>query len=728
MKMLRNAIKFVLILFPQILLNAQALEWAKPVEGNGFEYPKDMVIDNSGNVYTTGAFQNTVDFDPGSGVHLVTSNGSDDMYVLKLDSDGNFVWVATFGADYFDYSYSIALDPSNNVLIGTQFTNTVDFDPGPGVFNLTSVGGISDAAILKLDPSGNFIWVKQMGANNYDRYTDIAVDNAGNIYATGFFWGTVDMNPNVGTFNLTAVGGNDGFVQKLDASGNFVYAYSCGSSLDDYTSAIDVDPVNQTVWFSSVFMGTIDADPGPGTVNYTSMGSYDAFIAEMNGTNLVWSTPVSGTNVQFVTELKFNAPGEVYAAGYFEDIVDMDPGITTNYLVSEGGYDVYVAKYNGATPTWVRRYGTSDIDFLEDLTVDPSGNTMITGYCGSNMDFDPAQPNINSYNGAYVLTLDPSGNYVQSFVTDYAHGYNVEKTSGGEIYCSGIFGVLNDLDPTSGVFQIPNIDTGYGNIYIQKIVPCTNSASSIFPESCSYYISPSGNQTWYYSGYYQEIIPNSTGCDSIIDVYLTINPPSSSTVTVNACSTYVSPSGNYIWSSTGIYNDTITNSAGCDSTITIFLVIQPPVVSVVEVCNTLISNATGVVSYQWLDCNNGYAPIPGETNQTFSPAVNGNYAVEITQNGCIDTSACSAITSLSITNEGTGTQFEVTVFPNPTQQNIQIQTEAFIKQVDVYNSLGQLVITELRSNFSVVDLSAGVYILHIKTDAGNKSVSFVKSE
>ena len=119
-----------------------------------------MRLDANGNVYTTGFFQGTPDFDPGSGIFNLNSTGGLDVFIQKLDASGNFVWAKQLGDTSSDNANSITVDASGNVYTIGYFSGTADFDPGSGTFNLTSVGGL-DVFISKLDASGNFVWAKK---------------------------------------------------------------------------------------------------------------------------------------------------------------------------------------------------------------------------------------------------------------------------------------------------------------------------------------------------------------------------------------------------------------------------------------------------------------------------------------------------------------------------------------------------------------------------------------
>lgn len=109
----------------------------------------------------------------------------------------------------------------------------------------------------------------------------------------------------------------------------------------------------------------------------------------------------------------------------------------------------------------------------------------------------------------------------------------------------------------------------------------------------------------------------------------------------------ISSSGNYTWTSSGTFMDTIPNFEGCDSVITLNLTINNVDVSINNLSPTLISNAIGA-SNQWLDCNDAMAIIGGEINQNFTAISNGIYAVQVTQNGCVDTSDCEVVNNVGI--------------------------------------------------------------------------------
>jgi hypothetical protein len=121
-------------------LLAGDLGFAVQLGGPSTDLALGIAVDSSGNVYTTGRFHGTVDFDPGAGTKNLTSAGSDDIFVSKLDSVGNFVWAISMGGSNSDQGRGISVDSSGNVYTTGAFQGTSDFDPGAGTANLTSAG------------------------------------------------------------------------------------------------------------------------------------------------------------------------------------------------------------------------------------------------------------------------------------------------------------------------------------------------------------------------------------------------------------------------------------------------------------------------------------------------------------------------------------------------------------------------------------------------------------
>ena len=171
---------FILVCVNVTKAQSPNLAWVKAMGGTSGDQGRSVAVDGAGNVYTTGNFLGTVDFDPSAGVLNLTSVGNADVFISKLDATGNLVWAKAMGGSTDDTGYGIAVDATGNVYTTGSFNGTVDFDPNAGVSNLTSAGN-TDIFVSKLNATGNLIWTKGMGGINADSGNGIVVDATGSM-------------------------------------------------------------------------------------------------------------------------------------------------------------------------------------------------------------------------------------------------------------------------------------------------------------------------------------------------------------------------------------------------------------------------------------------------------------------------------------------------------------------------------------------------------------------
>jgi len=456
--------------------------------GVGNEFSESTVVDSTGNIYTTGRFANTVDFDPGVGTSNLTSAGLSDVFVLKLDASGNLLWAKSFGAAAADAGLSIAVDSTGNVYTTGFFASTVDFDPGAGTTNLTTAGS-SDVFISKLDASGNLVFAKRFGGGISDLGYSIAVDSTGNIYTTGFFQDTVDFDPSAGTTNLTTAGLSDVFISKLDASGNLVFAKRFGAAEADAGRSIALDSTGN-IYTAGYFEQTVDFDPSAGTTNLTSAGRSDVFVSKLDSSgNLVFAKRFGAAETDVGLSVAVDSTGNVYTTGYFEQTVDFDPGAGTTDLTTGGGSDVFVSKLDASgNLVFAKRFGGSNDDGGISISVDSNGNIHTTGYFEERVDFDPGAgtSNLTSAGGTdvFVSKIDSSGNLLlaKSFGgTANDVGRSITFDSTGNIYTTGEFAGTVDFDPGTGTTNL--ISAGGNDVFILRLDPSGDARASAAPSA-----------------------------------------------------------------------------------------------------------------------------------------------------------------------------------------------------------------------------------------------------
>lgn len=351
-------------------LNAQDFEWAKSFGGTASDEGQSISIDALGNVYTTGSFQGTVDFDPGTGISNITSEGGNDIFVQKMDAEGKFIWVKSFAGASSNQSLCNSVDASGNVYTIGYFGGTVDFDPGLGTLNLTS-NGSNDVFVQKLNASGEFQWAKSFGGTNSNIAYSVTVDAAGNVYTLGTFQGTVDLDPSIQSATITSKGLTDIFVQKLNTSGEFQWAKSFGSTNVDRGFSITVDLLGN-IYTTGYFSGITDFDPGVETTTLNPNGLSDVFVHKMDAAgNFQWVKNFGVMSSEsFGYSITVDASGNTYTTGRFLGTVDFDPGVETYNLTSAGSDDVFVQKIDASGNfLWARSFGGTSSDEGRSIAV-----------------------------------------------------------------------------------------------------------------------------------------------------------------------------------------------------------------------------------------------------------------------------------------------------------------------------------------------------------------------
>jgi hypothetical protein len=770
-----------IFLFTLSILQAQDLDWAKSFGSLGRDGGNSVAVDALGNVYTTGSYGGTATFCSGANATTLTSRGATDVFVQKMDAAGNLVWIKSFGSFGQDIGREIRVDAFGNVYTTGGFEGSVDFDPGTGNASFTAVGS-SDIYVHKLDSIGNFLWVKVFGSSGFENPTTMCIDPLGNVYTAGYFQVTVDFDPGIGTMIHTSRGGSDIFIQKMDASGNFIWAKTFGDTDSESALSMTLDAFGD-VHIAGYFSGMVDFDPGAGTTILSSAGNTDAFVQKMDTSgNFLWARAFGGPDYDRCTGIGVDAWGNIYTGGTFQQTADLHPGTAVLNFTATGATDNYVQKIDASGNfLWVKTFGNWDGEHVYDNHVDATGNVYTTGYFYGTLDFDPGVgvTNLTSVGirNNYVQKLDSSGSFVWAVASRGgagfgAYGYSLTGDASNNVYITGAFEGSVDFDPGPDSTKLSAV--GSRGFYVQKINQCPPSRSTDTVNVCgSYqwidgntYTSSTNTPVFSYKSVsgcdsivsldltitsitstdtlrrcepYQWIDGNTyssstntptftlrtaAGCDSVVTLNLTIAPLTGTDV-VQACQSFQWIDGNTYTASTNTPQHTVKTASGCDSIVTLNLTITQVDNSVRVVGATLIANVAGG-QYKWYDCNNGYAQIPGQFGQSFTPSQNGSYAVMVGQNGCAKLSDCIDIINVNI--EENTFETAISVYPNPftdmcfidlgaSHRDVRIMVQdAFGKEIFV-NTYQELEKTQLELNSP-----SGVYFIVIEDREGNRAI------
>ncbi|MEQ8908015.1 MAG: T9SS type A sorting domain-containing protein [Vicingaceae bacterium] len=458
--------------------DAGQLKWAVAFTGNGDVRVVSIDLNSQGDIFVTGEFTGTVDFDPGPNSLSKTSNGIQDVFLLKLDPNGNLVWAHSFGGNDRDLGYSLHAYSNNLILLGGKFSGTVDFDPGSS--SQVANGSNSENFFLSaFDANGNLLWNNAfLTSNNSTDYASLYSINKlqnGNLIVCGSFFGTVDFDPSSATFNLNSNGNEDSFLASYDPNGNYLWAKSWGGSSEDISTSLAVDP-HSNIYVGGSYRGVVDFDPSSALFEQTSTNTYrDIYISkfDQNG-NLLWNKAVGGSNTQNINRLTTDPLGNVYAVGYTFSSFDANPD---------------------------------------------SNKTAILAYRG-NADI-------------FLWGLDSAGQYLNSFSignTAYDNARGLLVSNQNKLYVSGDFNLSVDFDPSSATATLNS--NGSMDAFLQKISICQHSRDSINAFGCQYYISP-GGKFFNAPGTYLDTIINQSGCDSLLTINLQLNQLSTAVTTGN---------------------------------------------------------------------------------------------------------------------------------------------------------------------------------------------------
>ncbi|NOQ75087.1 MAG: T9SS type A sorting domain-containing protein [Crocinitomix sp.] len=480
-------------------INAQNLEWAGNMGGASSDEAKSLTVDASGNTYTTGYFKDIADLDPAAATMNFTSNGEQDIYIQKLNADGELIWAKQMGGTGTDEGKSIAVDNSGNVYTTGYFEGTVDFDPNAGTTDLTAIGG-SDIYIQKLNSDGDLLWVKQMGGGSLDGGNAIAVDGLGNVHTTGIFTGTIDFDPGAGSFDLGPTGFTDVFIQKLDTDGDFIWAVSMGSSSYDYGNAIFVD-ASSNVYSTGYFVGTVDFDPGAGDLSLTSNGGNDIYVQKLDGDGiLIWAKSFGGIENDIASGIAVDGSGNTLITGYYYGTVDFDPGAGITDLTALGNTDVFVQKLDDSGDlVWVKNLGGANWEFSYDVTTDAAGNVYTVGSYDGDIDADPGAGTVNLYPvGGYdnfIHKMNADGEYVWAVSVGGDLGdliYSIHVDASANVYASGYFSGTAEFDPGAGSTELTSTGTDLRDMFVLKMSQDIDDASvgSNDPVQFSFYPNP----------------------------------------------------------------------------------------------------------------------------------------------------------------------------------------------------------------------------------------------
>jgi len=327
--------------------SAGGLLWSVSWGSEGSAWAYGIARDDDGYLYVTGGFNGTnVDFDPGPGTDLHTSDSGGDIFLSRFDSSGNFDWARTWGgvsASYIDSGYTVAAGTSGVYVTGWFTGTNTDFDPGPGT-DLHTASGSHDAFLSRFSTSGDFAWAGTWGGDSFDAGYGIAIASSGMVFVAGGFTGTdTDFDPDpIGSTTRTSNGWSDMYLAWFDGFDVFQGVHTWGGTDWETAQGVAVDAVNN-VYVSGYFVGAdVDFDPGVGTDLHSSLGEEDCFVSKFDpSVSYLWAGTWGGVSYDEAYGVSADALGYVTVVGYFDIDADFDPGPGIDQRSSNGSDDCF---------------------------------------------------------------------------------------------------------------------------------------------------------------------------------------------------------------------------------------------------------------------------------------------------------------------------------------------------------------------------------------------------
>ncbi|MCK4654640.1 MAG: SBBP repeat-containing protein [Candidatus Cloacimonetes bacterium] len=448
------------LLFIAVCAFAQApdWQWATKAGGNSNDYGFGIAIDNAGNCYVTGGFKHTATF----GSYSLTSSGLADIFVAKMDANGNWLWATKAGGTDNDRGIGITIDDDGNSYVTGYFGETATF----GSYSLTSNGYI-DIFVAKMDAIGNWQWATKAGGISSDRGFGTTTDNSGNIYVTGEFRETATF----GSYSLISSGYVDIFVAKMDADGNWLWGTQSGGSGYDYGWGITIDQAGNnyvTGWFE--YTATF------GSYSLTSSGYTDIFVAKVDAIgNWQWAAQAGEISSDQGFGITTDNAGNIYVTGEFRDIATFG----SYSLISSGYTDIFVAKMDSiGNWLWATKAGGSYSDYGYAITIDNAGNSYVTGVFEDTATFGSYSLTSSGWGDIFVAKMDATGNWLWATKAggiDDDVGLGITIDDAGNIYMTGYF---KDT-ATFGSYSLTS--SGYTDIFVAKLNSSVFAENEIIP-------------------------------------------------------------------------------------------------------------------------------------------------------------------------------------------------------------------------------------------------------
>lgn len=555
---------------------------------NENQWPIEVIIDDDNNKYISGRYQGTHDFDPGPGVFQLPPAGNG-IYILKLDSLNNFLWANSYEGSNLE-NLGLVVDASGSVYTYGYFQGNLFYDPQNSLSN--SVGStwwFSDCYVHKLQPNGNFDWIKAWGNNDADGISQMVIDDEDNFYFTGYFGANFDADEGLGVNTLNSSTGSGTFLAKYDANFDFIWAKQYEGNGNARVFDLQLNSLSELT-ISGSYTGQVDFDMSAGIDLEDSQFSTDFFTHVMDTSGISkWLYTVNDSNSEYNFKCVEDSDRNRYVYGSFDNTMDLNPGGTPNVVEAFGSSDAHLIKLDSlGNQVWTKVMRGSGSGEIHGITIE--GNQLIVvGSVNEVTDIDInsgihfVQPPFSVNHLLYIEKLDANANTIwhEEFIgSDILSIVQLAIDNADNYFVIGQMSGEADMDPEIGVAQISHNDgttTFFASFGESPCAPLGTDLSEYTNATCS----------------------TSGGVDAIADNGV---PPYSFTWLTNPPF-----SGSQLVTDTaGMYLVEVTDASGCVDTNGVYIDGASTAVGFDIDVNLVSSNfIQGQPSTVWIDAHNG---------------------------------------------------------------------------------------------------------------------------
>ena len=640
------------------------------------------------------------------------------------------VWAKLVAGPNHQHGIDADVDSQGNLfVIGHSSDPTLSIDGTTYPAN-----GDGDAFIAKFSPSYQLLWFKTLGGDDdsrNDEAQDIHIDEDDNVIILVKSCGD-NFTYNGDTLFYAGSPGSysgEGVILKIDNHGN--YLWHDDGTIGSTFKSITTDSTDN-IYLTGDFVSSITLGGTLQLTNTTNGTTRDMFVAKYASSGgVLWANHVGGTvhnSFAYGHSIALEEDsGKVVVLGRYRNEIYFD----STTLFSGGDATFLVAYDTIGVEKWSMSLFNNGSSLCRGLAISPSGLIGVAGYNAF------TTPNlIKSFLGFYDLNGNvQSENSYQG--VGYSIFYSIAFNHFNECFISGAFQDSVTLGTVPDTVTLTGGASGFLLKLNSNLLP---SWVSLIPTTFVNKVSCKNNRilfsarldvpfTYYYG---IQTLTTDLGDALFAEIEDPSCPISIGVDKQTACKSYTWIDGNTYTSRNNTATYTIPRGAasGCDSVVRLNLTIKHVSgIGTTSIGDTITAN-NAIANHQWLDCDDGYSIILGETSQSFTATKSGHYAVELTENGCIDTSLCVSIITTGVLENDFGEQ--LMIYPNPFKTTYTIDLGAVHEEVTitVHDLSGRLIQTVGYSDAQIIDLNLheppGVYLLTIESTKSSIVVKLVK--